>query len=140
MIQSPRIPNQKAPLKTRRMIWLAMTASLVMYFILAYLQRDSQAPYAEEIDSFTLIIYSISIVTAAGSVLLPRLVKNSRMSAISVEIAQWALAEATAIYGLVLEVGHHSPRYFGLPLMTAGLALILYLAPRMDQTSGRPIQ
>ncbi len=138
----PPSPGQ-APLKTRRLIWFVLLASIGMYFFLSLtsapagseIPADPAASESQTETSLLIPLYVMGLLTAGFALLLPRWrSKTKGLPPFSMELTRWVLADATACYGLILEMMDQgtTKAHSGLPLLVLGLLLLIYLRPKPE--------
>jgi len=126
-------------LQTLKIIWVAFLSSLVIYALLPLLLRlPPQTP-----ESGFRLVLTIALGLAALFIMsiVRRLAQTAdhpvnRERVVLTRLVSWSLAEAIALFGVVLYVLFHQPLHL-YPFLVVAFGLLLLLAPRANHL-GRP--
>lgn len=138
----------KSELIPLKIIWIALTASQLIYAALIYLQPSDLPPPT---GSVSLWMMAIPCAVASLGIFLKKLNREAIIAAYSAHgnasgavkkllplyVICWALNEAIVLYGFVEVYAFHQPVIRFHALLAAGLLLNLFMAPRAGKVLER---
>lgn len=129
----------KQVLMVSRIIWVALTVSLHIYMVIAFLVHKDATPVA--LEGSLGIVLSLAAASMGGMSLFFRNRSFPQGTPVTVDqkwftahVISWALNESVAILGFVLAFLTHEPMRI-LPFFAGALALNLIMFPK-DPVSG----
>lgn len=135
-----------AGLQALKFIWLAFLSALVIYALLPLLLRLPEQSVDPQLQAILFIALSIAAVSTIGVIVMIRRAMpaapvnpdstDARRRTMLVSLVSWALAEAVALFGVVLYVLFRQPLHL-YPFLVVAFGLLLLLAPRANRM-GRP--
>jgi len=125
-----------SPLPAARIIWLGLVVAVAAYFVVLLVVAAREGSPVIDTRILGWVLLGIATMQALAIVVLRRrsLAPDSAADATTQHVLCWTLAEAIAVYGLVLGVLAHdvSP---ARPFFVASVGLLLWLRPRAEPRS-----
>jgi hypothetical protein len=131
----------------RKLIWLAFLFCIVVYALLPPLLRLPRQEADSQLQAVLFIALAIAAISSIAAIFVvrrailsprpPHEVADSpgfQRRTLLAAIVSWSLAEAVALFGVVLYLLFHKPMHL-YPFLAVAFGLLLLLAPR-EQSGG----
>ena len=130
-MENSQTPAQQ--LKTMNILWMAMSASVLIYHFIAFLQIDNPARLAER-SPIANMIWAFAVAFAGMGIVLPRMLFANASPTIQLTsgyITRYAMFETVAICALINFLTQGVPYAEAALGMTAAFALMVFSKPRL---------
>lgn len=149
MPELPKDGSGDSGIQVLKIIWLAFLFGLVIYALLPPLLRLPRETPDPQFRAIVFVVLAIAAVSAIAVIFVlrrrsaaapaggePEIPENHR-GTMAAGLVSWALAEAVALFGVVLYLLFHEPLHL-YPFLVVAFGLLLLLAPRERGSGGPP--